>query len=175
MPSTDSSNFIADSAELIGDVSLGRDASVWFNATIRGDVNSIRIGVASNVQDNSVVHVSRDAPTTIGSYVTIGHGAVVHGCTIEDRVLIGIGAKILDGATVGSDSIIGAGALVTQKTIVPSRSMVVGVPARVVRCLTNEEVRSIRDYADRYVRYSRTYQSENRKPESIGGGNKERS
>lgn len=157
-PVYDETNFIAPSADVIGDVTLGPRASVWFNTTLRGDVNWIRIGEASNVQDNTVIHVTnRTAPTDIGARVTIGHGAIIHGCTIEDDVLIGMGAVILDHAVIGHDSIVGARALVTARTQVPPRSLVIGSPARVVRSLTDEEVASIRQYADNYVQYSRIY------------------
>ena len=157
-PRFDDSNFIASSAEVIGDVTLGLETSIWFHATVRGDVHRIVIGAASNVQDNAVVHVTNGtAPTTIGDEVTIGHSAVVHGCTIEDRVLVGIGAVILDHAVIGHDTLIGARALVTGRTEIPPRSLVVGSPARVVRTLTDEEVSSVRRYAENYVLYSRIY------------------
>jgi carbonic anhydrase/acetyltransferase-like protein (isoleucine patch superfamily) len=158
LPRHDASNFIADSAAVIGDVTLGRNASIWFQATVRGDVNWIRIGDDSNVQDNAVVHVTnRVAPTSIGSGVTVGHSAVVHGCTIHDNVLVGIGAIILDHAVIERDCLIGAGALVTTGTHIPARSLVLGSPARVVRSLTDEEVEKIRQFARNYVRYSRIY------------------
>lgn len=157
-PLFDDTNFIAPSAEVIGDVALGARASVWFNATIRGDVNWIRIGDESNVQDNAVVHVTnRTAPTSIGAGVTVGHSAVVHGCTIQDHVLIGIGTVILDHAIVGSDSIVGARALITGRMEIPPRSLVLGAPAKVVRPLSDEEVASIRTYAANYVRYRAIY------------------
>jgi carbonic anhydrase/acetyltransferase-like protein (isoleucine patch superfamily) len=157
-PVFDETNFIAPSAEVIGDVTLGPQASIWFNTTVRGDVNWIRIGARSNVQDNTVIHVTnRVAPTEIGAGVTIGHSAVVHGCTVEDDVLVGMGAVILDHAVIGHDSIIGAKALVTARTVIPPRSMVLGAPARVVRPLTDDEVASIRVYADHYIAYSRIY------------------
>lgn len=157
-PRFDDTNFIAPSAEVIGDVTLGRNASIWYHVTIRGDVNWIRIGEASNVQDNSVVHVTHGtAPTEIGDYVTIGHGAIVHGCTIENVVLIGMGAVILDHAVIGEGSIVGAKALVTGGTKIPPRSLVMGVPARVVRQLTDEEVVSVRQNAENYIRYSQIY------------------
>lgn len=158
IPLFDDTNFIAPSAEVIGDVTLGENASIWFNATVRGDVNWIRIGPASNVQDNAVVHVTnRVAPTDIGAGVTIGHSAIVHGCTIEDNVLVGMGAIILDHAVIGRDSIVGARALVTARTQIPPRSLVLGAPAKVVRSLTDEEVASIRTYAENYQHYSRIY------------------
>ncbi|NNF03751.1 MAG: gamma carbonic anhydrase family protein [Rhodothermales bacterium] len=150
--------FVADSADVIGDVRLGRDSSIWFNATVRGDVHRIRIGNESNVQDNAVIHVTHGtAPTTIGDRVTIGHSAVVHGCTIRNEVLIGIGSIILDHTVVGTQSIVGAGALVTGGMEIPPRSMVLGVPARVVRPLTDEEVATLSDYASNYVRYKNIF------------------
>jgi carbonic anhydrase/acetyltransferase-like protein (isoleucine patch superfamily) len=157
-PVTDETNFVADNAAVIGDVHLGTDASVWFSATVRGDVHRIRIGNRSNIQDNAVVHVTHDtSPTHIGNNVTVGHSAVVHGCTIRDRVLVGMGAIILDHADIGSDTIIGAGALVTGGKKIPERSLVIGSPAKVVRTLTDEEVASIMDYANNYVRYKNVY------------------
>ena len=157
-PLLEGKNFVADSADVIGDVRLGPQSSVWFNVTIRGDVNRIRIGSRSNVQDNSCIHVTHEtAPTVIGDEVTIGHSAIIHGCRIRDRVLIGMGAIVLDHADIGSDSIVGAGALVTSRTVVPPRSMVLGSPARVVRELTDVEIASIRSYAANYVRYSAVY------------------
>jgi carbonic anhydrase/acetyltransferase-like protein (isoleucine patch superfamily) len=157
-PRLDESNFVAPTATVIGDVTVGRESSIWFGAVLRGDVNWIRIGECSNVQDNAVVHVThRTAPTEIGSYVTIGHQAVVHGCTVQDRVLLGIGCVILDGAEIGSDTIVGAGAVVTPMTVIPPGSLVVGVPAKVVRTLSEEEKTGIRQNAENYVRYSRIY------------------
>lgn len=157
-PVVDDSNFVADSADVIGDVALGPESSVWFNATVRGDVNWIRIGARSNVQDGCVVHVTNGtAPTTIGDDVTLGHGAIVHGCTIGDGVLVGMGAVVLDDAEIGAGSLIGARALVTKGTKVPPGSLVLGSPARVVRELTDQEIRGVRGYADHYVRYSRIY------------------
>jgi carbonic anhydrase/acetyltransferase-like protein (isoleucine patch superfamily) len=154
-PQFDDTNYIAETAVVIGDVTLGPQASVWHHVTIRGDVNWIRIGRASNVQDNTVVHVTHGtAPTNIGDYVTIGHGAIIHGCTIEDNVLIGMGATVMDHAVIGRESIVGARALVTQGVEIPPRSLVLGQPAKVVRELTDEEVATIRPYADNYVRYS---------------------
>ena len=157
-PAVDDSNFVAPSADVIGDVKLGSESSVWFNATVRGDVNWIRIGARSNVQDGCVIHVTNaTGPTTIGAEVTLGHGAIVHGCEVADRVLEGMGAVVLDGARIGSDVLIGARSLVTKGTVIPERSLVLGSPARVVRSLTDEEVAAVRGYADHYVRYSRIY------------------
>ncbi len=161
LPSVNETNFVAPSADVIGDVTLGTRTSVWFNATIRGDIHWIRIGDESNVQDNAVIHVtSTTGPTQIGNRVTIGHSAVVHGCTIEDNVLIGMGAIILDNAVIGRDSVVGAGALVTARTIIPPGSMVLGSPAKVVRSLTEDEIKGIGKYADNYLRNSRVYLDE---------------
>lgn len=157
-PQYDESNYIAPSAEVIGDVSLGRGTSVWYNVTIRGDVNWIRIGEESNVQDNAVIHVTnRTAPTEVGNRVSIAHGAILHGCTVEDNVLVGIRATILDHAVIGRDCIVGAHALVTGRIKIPPRSLVLGMPARVVRPLTDEEVASIANNAKKYLRYSAIY------------------
>lgn len=154
-PDYDDSNFIAETAVLIGDVTLGREASIWHHCTLRGDVNWIRIGPETNVQDNTVVHVTHGtAPTDIGTRVTIGHGAIVHGCTIEDEVLVGMGATVLDHATIGTHSIVGAQALVTKNTEIPPRSLVLGQPADVVRELTDREVESIQEGANNYLQYS---------------------
>lgn len=163
MPAYDDSNFIAPSAEVIGDVTLGSHASVWFNATVRGDVNWIRIGECSNIQDNAVVHVTnRTAPARIGRYVTVGHSSIIHGCTVEDLVLVGMGSIILDNAVVGTETIVGAGSLITSRVQIPPRSLVLGRPARVVRNLTPEEIKSIRGFAENYLKYSSIYRGENR-------------
>ena len=160
VPEVHESAFVDASAQVIGDVVIGAESSVWMTVVIRGDVNYIRIGDRTNVQDGTIVHVQHDThPTVIGHDVTIGHGAIVHGCTIHDRVLVGMGAVILNGATIGSDSIVAAGALVTEGTTVPPRSMVMGSPARVKRPLTDGEVAMIREFADNYVRYRLDYQS----------------
>jgi carbonic anhydrase/acetyltransferase-like protein (isoleucine patch superfamily) len=154
-PSYDESNYIADTAVVIGDVTLGPRASVWHHCTLRADVNWIRVGEGTNVQDNTVVHVTHGtAPTDIGAHVTIGHGAIIHGCTIEDEVLVGMGATILDHAELGRHSIVGAQALVTKNTEIPPRSLVLGQPAEVVREVTDEEVEAIQEGAENYLRYS---------------------
>lgn len=157
-PQVDRSNFIAPSADIIGDVVLGEESSVWFNCTIRGDVNYIRIGKRSNVQDNTCIHVTNQThPTVVGNQVTIGHSAMIHGCTIQDRVLVGIKAIILDGAVIESDCIIAAGSLVPPGKVMPSGWMCMGSPAKPVRKLTEDEIASIVKYSDNYVKYSRAY------------------
>ena len=149
--SIDESVFIAPGAAIIGDVRIDAHSSVWYNAVLRGDMDSISIGPRTNVQDGAVLHVDAGAPCLIGAGVTIGHRAVVHGALIEDDVLIGIGAIVLDGARIGHDSLVGAGSLVTRHSVIPPRSMVLGVPGRVVRSLTDEEVQSIHAAAEHYV------------------------
>ena len=160
LPVLDPSAYVDQSAQVIGDVHIGAQSSVWMNVVIRGDVNSIRIGQRTNVQDGTVVHVMHDThPTVIGDDVTVGHAAIVHGCTIGNRVLIGMGATLLNGATIGDDSIVGARSLVTEGTVIPPRSLVMGSPARVKRQLTDDEVASIVEYAANYVRYKKDYES----------------
>lgn len=157
-PVIDPSAFVDESAQVIGDVVIGAESSVWMQTVIRGDVNYIRIGARSNVQDGTIVHVQHDThPTVIGHDVTIGHGAVVHGCTISDRVLVGMGAIILNGARIGEDCIIAAGTLVTEGTIIPPRSMVMGSPGKVRRPLTDGDLAMIREFAGNYVRYRLDY------------------
>ncbi|GHC46159.1 gamma carbonic anhydrase family protein [Roseibacillus persicicus] len=156
--------FVADSADLIGRVTLGKQASIWYNATLRGDINEIIIGDYSNVQDNAVLHLSDDLPCVIGNHVTVGHSAIVHAATVEDGVLVGMGSIILDGSVIGENSIVGAGALVTGNTIVPPNSLVLGSPAKVVRTLTPEEQRAGRDLAEKYVAQSRKFLARDANP-----------
>jgi len=161
LPTVHPSAYVDVSAQVIGDVHIGSESSVWMNVVIRGDVNSVRIGARSNVQDLTLVHVMRDTnPTVIGDDVTIGHSAVVHGCTIEDRCLIGMGAILLNGVVVGSGSIVAAGALVPEGMVIPPGSMVMGMPAKVRRSLSADESASIKWYADNYVRYRLDFQAE---------------
>jgi carbonic anhydrase/acetyltransferase-like protein (isoleucine patch superfamily) len=156
----DPSAYVDESAQVVGDVAIGPESSVWMNVVIRGDVNHVRIGRRTNIQDLTMVHVMREThPTIIGDEVTIGHSAVVHGTTIEDRVLIGMAAVLLNGVHVGHDSIVAAGTLLTEGTRIPPRSLVMGRPGKVRRELTDEEVAEIRWYADNYVRYRLDYQS----------------
>ncbi|MCP9464984.1 MAG: gamma carbonic anhydrase family protein [Nitrospira sp.] len=158
LPKIPKSCFVEETAVVIGDVVMGEECSVWFHAVIRGDVHYIRIGDRTNVQDLSMLHVTHDThPLVIGSEVTIGHHVVLHGCTIEDRVLVGMGAIVMDGAVIGEGSIVGAGALVTEGTIVPPKSLILGSPAKVKRPVTDKELAWIKESADNYVRYARTY------------------
>ena len=131
--------YITSRAVVIGDVTIGEESSIWYGAVLRGDINRIEVGHHSNVQDNAVVHLADDFPCLIGNYVTIGHAAILHACTIEDECLIGMGATVLDGAIIGSQSIVGANALVTMGTVVPPGSLVLGSPAKVVKALSEKE------------------------------------
>lgn len=150
--------FIAENATVIGDVEIGEDSSVWFGAILRGDVNYIRVGRCTSIQDGTVVHVTnRTHPTVIGSYVTVGHGVKLHGCTVKDNCLIGIGAIILDGAVIGENSIVAAGTLVPPGKEFPPNSLIMGFPAKVKRELSEEEIRSLKEHALRYVEYKNTY------------------
>lgn len=160
-PTIPKSAFIEETAVVIGDVTIGEDSSVWFNAVVRGDVHSVRIGHRTNVQDLSILHVTHGThPLVIGNDVTIGHHVVLHGCTIQDRVLIGMGAIIMDGAVVGEDTVVGAGALVTEGTIVPPKSLIMGSPAKVKRPVTDQELAWIKESAENYVQYARQYQAD---------------
>ncbi|HET9370155.1 MAG TPA: gamma carbonic anhydrase family protein [Vicinamibacterales bacterium] len=157
-PQVPASAYVDVSAQVIGDVVLGEESSVWMNVVMRGDVNRIRVGARANVQDLTCVHVMHDThPTLIGEDVTIGHSATVHGCTVGDRVLVGMGAILLNGVEIGDNSIVAAGSLVPERTRIPPRSLVMGSPARVKRQLTDEEVASILEYAANYVRYRLDY------------------
>ncbi len=150
--------YVDVSAQVIGDVDIGPESSVWMNVVMRGDVNTIRVGRRTNIQDGTVVHVMRGThPTRIGDEVTVGHGAIVHGCTLADRVLVGMGAILLNGVDVGADSIVAAGTLLPEGATIGPRSLVMGSPGRVKRPLTDEEVASIRWYADNYVKYRLDY------------------
>ncbi|HET8580385.1 MAG TPA: gamma carbonic anhydrase family protein [Nitrospiraceae bacterium] len=160
-PSIAKSAFIEQTAVVIGDVVIGEESSVWFHAVVRGDVHYIRIGHRTNVQDLCMLHVTHDtAPLIIGEDVTVGHRVVLHGCTIKDRVLIGMGAIIMDGAVIGEDSVVGAGALVTEGTIVPPKSVILGSPARVKRTVTDKELAWIRESSQNYINYARQYMTD---------------
>ncbi len=160
-PTIPDSCYVDASAQVIGDVVLGEQASVWMNAVVRGDVNSIRIGARSNVQDCAVLHGMRNLyPVIVGEMVTIGHNATVHGCVLEDEVLVGIGATILNNARVGTGSIIAAGAVLPEGMVIPPRSLVVGVPAKVRRELGDKDRELILQYARNYLDYTRIYLEE---------------
>jgi gamma-carbonic anhydrase len=157
-PKLHSSVFVAEGAQIIGDVEIGQESSVWFNTVVRGDVHYIRIGDRTNIQDNCTLHVTHDTyPLVIGSEVTVGHGAILHAATIKDRCLIGMGATILDDATVGPYALVAAGSLVLEHFVVPEGALVAGVPARVKRMLTEEERQQIVQSAQNYVDYVKSY------------------
>ncbi|MEA2625937.1 MAG: hypothetical protein QOD06_1982 [Candidatus Binatota bacterium] len=153
--------YVQETARVIGDVEIGPESSVWFHAVLRADVERIRVGRATNLQDHVTVHVTHDRwPTILGDGVTVGHRAVLHGCTIADWSLIGIGAIVLDGAEIGTEVLVGAGALVVPGTIVPPRMLVLGSPAKVVRELRPDEIAHLHDSAANYVRYSASYRDQ---------------
>ena len=149
--------YIAQGAAVLGDVTLGDHSSVWCNAVLRGDINRIVVGHHTNIQDNAVLHLSDDFPCIVGNYVTIGHAAVVHACTVGDQALIGIGSTILDGAVIGEESLIGAGALVSPGKKIPPGSLVLGSPGKVARELSPKERAELRKLAEKYVRVAAYY------------------
>jgi carbonic anhydrase/acetyltransferase-like protein (isoleucine patch superfamily) len=151
------SAFIADGVHLIGDVRIAEDASVWFNSVLRGDINRIEIGERTNIQDCSVLHVTNELPCIVGNDVTVGHRAIVHGCTVGDCCLIGMGSIVLDNAKIGSHSLVAAGAVVLQNSVVPEGMLVAGVPAKIIRPLTDEEKQAMLESAHRYVAYARRF------------------
>ncbi len=164
-PKIGANSWIAPSSDVIGDVTIGKEVSIWFGCVVRGDVHYISIGDRSNIQDLSMIHVthykktdrSDGYPTIIGNDVTVGHRVMLHGCTIEDACLIGMSATILDGAVIGKESIVGAGALVTKNKVFPPRSLIMGSPAKAVRTLSDAEVQELYDSATRYVTFKNEY------------------
>ena len=159
-PKIHESVLVAEGAHIIGDVEIGKDSSIWFNTVVRGDVNYIKIGERTNIQDLTMVHVTyKKFPTFIGNDISIGHSAVIHGCRIDDFVLIGIGAKILDDAHINSFSLVAAGSVVKEKFIVPEGTLVAGVPAKIVRDLKPEEIERIKQNAKNYLFYCEQYKS----------------
>jgi len=151
--------YVADTAVIVGDVELGVDSSVWFGAILRGDDAAIEIGPTTNIQDGSVVHADVDTPQRIGSGVTVGHGAILHGAEVGDHALIGMGARLLAGSRIGPECIIGAGAVVAENAVIPPRSVVLGVPGRVRRTVTDAEIEQLRQSALHYVGRARSYLS----------------
>ena len=149
--------FVAPNATVIGDVTLGAQASVFYGAVLRGDIARIVVGEGTNLQDNAIVHLADDRDAVIGAWCTIGHAAIVHACTIEDECLIGMGATVLDGARIGARSLVGANALVTQHTVIPPGSLVYGAPARVVSKLSIEEQTGLRGWAEKYVEVAKAH------------------
>ena len=160
-PEIDESAFVAASADLIGKVTIGEEASVWYNSTLRGDIHEIEVGPRSNVQDNAVAHVESNQGCYLGEFVTVGHGAIVHACQIENEVLVGMGATILDGSIIGERSIIGANTLITMGTEIPPGSLVLGSPGKVVRRLSVEEQDGVKVWAEKYVENRRKFLARN--------------
>ncbi|GLC29110.1 gamma carbonic anhydrase family protein [Clostridium omnivorum] len=156
-PEISESAFIAESADVIGEVFIGEQCGIWFGTVIRADGKSITVGNGTNIQDNCTVHISSEYPTVIGEYVTIGHGAIVHACKVGSYSLIGMGAIVLDGAEVGDYSIIGAGSVVTYRTKIPSGVLALGTPARVVRELSEEEKLSLKQSSEKYIELAEKY------------------
>lgn len=149
--------YVSESVDIIGDVLVGKNANIWFGARLRADMNRIVVGENSNIQENSVIHIDNDYETIIGKNVTIGHGAIIHGCNISDNVLVGMGAIILNGAKIGKNTIIGAGALITQGKSFEDGVLLLGNPAKVIRKLTDEEIENIQKSANNYVALSKKY------------------
>lgn len=156
-PEVSRAAFLAPSATVLGDVTLGADASVWYGCVLRGDINTIEIGEGTNIQDLTMVHLANDLGAYVGKFCTVGHRAIVHACRIGDECLIGMGATVLDGAIIGDRCIVGAGALVTKRFEAPPGSMILGAPARVVRALTDEEQGSLRAWAEKYIHVARAH------------------
>ncbi len=159
MPDVADTAYVADSAEVIGRVTLGADVSVWFNAVLRGDSDTLTIGAGSNIQDGAVLHADHGFPLVLGQNVTVGHQVMLHGCTVGDESLIGIGAVLLNGSRIGRNCVVGAGALVTEGKVFPDGSLIVGAPARVVRALTPEQIDGLKASALHYVNNGRRYAS----------------
>ena len=154
--------FAAETAVIIGDVVIGANSSIWFGVVVRADVNSIRIGQRTNIQDGCVLHVGRETyPLTVGDEVVAGHHVTLHGCTVGDRCLIGIGSRVLNGAVIGEESIVASGAVVIEKTICPPRTLMAGVPAKPVRAVRNEEIDRIRNMAENYRKLASEYRNDN--------------
>ncbi len=156
-PNIDKTSFVAPGAVVIGDVELGAHSSVWYQTVLRADIQRIVVGEGSNIQDGVVIHLASDRGTTVGKYVTVGHKALLHACVIEDEVLVGMGAIVMDGAVVGARSIVGAGTLIPPGKIIPPGSLVVGSPGRVVRVLSGAEQEAIRGWAEKYISVAREH------------------
>ncbi|MES2509375.1 MAG: gamma carbonic anhydrase family protein [Pseudomonadota bacterium] len=159
VPSVHPSAWVAGNAQVLGKVTLAEDVSVWFGVVIRGDTSSISVGKGSNIQDNSVMHADEGMPLTVGENVTVGHQVMLHGCTIGDNSLVGIGAIVLNGAKIGKNSLVGAGSLVTEGKEFPDGSMIMGTPAKVVRQLTPEQIEGLKKSAEHYVENAARYKS----------------
>ena len=150
--------YISETASVIGDVTLSEDVNIWFGSVLRGDMNFIRVGSGTNIQDNTTIHVTtKTAPTEVGSGVTIGHNAIIHGCKIEDNCLIGMGSIIMDQVIIGNGTLIGAGSVVPQKMIIPPNSVVMGLPAKIIRKITKQERQEILERSKQYIELSKKY------------------
>ena len=158
VPKIDPTAYLSPGVWVMGDVQIAKDANIWFGSVLRGDINKIEVGEGSNIQDHSVLHVTRDLPCKVGAWVTVGHRVTLHGCTVEDRCLIGMGATVLDGAVIGENSIVGAGTLVPERMQVPPNSLVFGVPGRVIRKLNEQPTRGERIARD-YVEVAKQHRS----------------
>ncbi|MEI6279631.1 MAG: gamma carbonic anhydrase family protein [Verrucomicrobiae bacterium] len=167
-PQLSEAAFVASDAKIMGDVRLAKDSSVFYGAILRGDIESILIGEGSNVQDGSIIHLADDLPAIVGAYCTIGHGAVIHACTVGDECLIGMRAVVLDGAEIGDQCLIAAGTVVTPRTKIPAGSMVMGTPGKVVRALSAEERAGLRHWAEKYILVARAHAALQEK--SLGAG-----
>jgi carbonic anhydrase/acetyltransferase-like protein (isoleucine patch superfamily) len=166
--------FVAPSADIIGDVEIGHHSSIWFQVVIRGDVNTIRIGSRTNIQDHSMLHVTRvKSPLKVGDDVTVGHRVTLHGCTVGNRVLVGMGAIVLDDAVIGDDCVIGAGTLITKGVKIPPKSLVIGSPGKVVRALKEEELAFLLESAQNYVNDSNEYHGFVPSPQKLGASNED--
>ena len=160
VPAIHESCFVAETAVVIGSVVMKEQSSLWYNVVARGDYNDITIGRGTNIQEASVLHIDDDCPVVIGDYVTVGHGAIIHGCTIGNQVLVGMGAILLSGATVGDHTIVAAGSLVPENKHIPSGVLVMGSPAKVVRELTVKEIDGIKRSAERYIGFAQNFKNE---------------
>ena len=157
MPKIGKDVYIAESAQVIGEVAIGDHSSIWPNAVLRADIEPIRIGKCSSIQDGVLIHVNWNLPAVVGDYVTVGHGAIIHGCKIANNCLIGMGAIILDGAEIGKNCLIGAGSLIPEGKIIPEGSLVLGVPGRVVRKLNSKEIKKLKDAALEYLDFAKRF------------------
>lgn len=149
--------FVAENASVIGEVEIGEGSSIWFGAVLRGDINRIVVGKFTSIQDNCVVHVDRDKPAVVGDYVTVGHGAILHGCTVGNYVLVGMNATVLDGAKIGDGAVVAAGAVVLEGQEVPPKTLVAGVPAKVIKQFDDSVIEKLKEHALRYAEYAKTF------------------
>jgi carbonic anhydrase/acetyltransferase-like protein (isoleucine patch superfamily) len=157
VPQIDDTSLVVENSTIIGQVDIGKFSSIWFYSVLRGDLDFISVGHHTSIQDAAIIHVAENLPTKVGNYVTIGHGAILHGCTVKDYSLIGSGANILDGVVIEENAIIAAGSVVAPKTVIPANSMVMGIPGKVVRKISEEEYNMLREHAESYVELMKKY------------------